>query len=140
MEASLGPIKGERKDIYRACQKLYQLPHFVFRTTPCLALLPPFYLFYYYYFLKGTLHIDSNVWPFTMLSLASFFFFLIYFYLKQHKLILFIYFWLRWVFVLLCEGFLQLRRAGATLHRGAWASHCRGLSRCGARAPDAQAQ
>ena len=39
----------------------------------------------------------------------------------------------------LCEGFLQLRRAGATLHRGARASHCRGLSRCGAQAPDAQA-
>ena len=28
----------------------------------------------------------------------------------------------------LCEGFLQLWRAGATLHRGARASHCRGLS------------
>ena len=36
----------------------------------------------------------------------------------------------------LCEGFLQLRRAGATLHRGARASHYRGLSRCGAQAPD----
>ena len=35
----------------------------------------------------------------------------------------------------LCEGFLQLWRAGATLHRGARASHC-----CGAQAPDAQAQ
>ena len=33
-----------------------------------------------------------------------------------------------------------MRRAGATLHRGARASHCRGLSRCGAQAPDAQAQ
>ena len=32
----------------------------------------------------------------------------------------------------LCEGFLQLRQAGATLHRGARASHCRGLSHCGA--------
>ena len=41
---------------------------------------------------------------------------------------------------LLCEGFLQLRQAGATLHRGARASHHRGLSRCGAQAPDAQAQ
>ena len=41
---------------------------------------------------------------------------------------------------LLCEGFLQLRRAGATLHRGARASHYRGLSCCGAQAPDAQAQ
>ena len=40
----------------------------------------------------------------------------------------------------LCEGFLQLRRVGATLHRGAWASHYHGLSCCGAEAPDAQAQ
>ena len=40
----------------------------------------------------------------------------------------------------LCEGFLRLRRAGTTLHRSARASHCRGLSRCGAQAPDAQAQ
>ena len=35
------------------------------------------------------------------------------------------------------EGPLQLRQAGATLHRGARASHCRGLSCCGAQAPDA---
>ena len=42
--------------------------------------------------------------------------------------------------LLLCEGFLQLRQAGATLHRGARASHYRGLSCCGAQAPDAQAQ
>ena len=40
----------------------------------------------------------------------------------------------------LCEGFLQLRQAGATPHRGARASHYRGLSCCGAQAPDAQAQ
>ena len=40
----------------------------------------------------------------------------------------------------LCEGSLQLRQVGATLHRGARASHHRGLSRCGAQAPDAQAQ
>ena len=33
-----------------------------------------------------------------------------------------------------------MRRAGATLHRGAGASHYRGLSCCGAQAPDAQAQ
>ena len=31
-------------------------------------------------------------------------------------------------------------QAGATLHRGARASHYRGPSRCGAQAPDAQAQ
>ena len=35
---------------------------------------------------------------------------------------------------LLSAGFLQLRRAGATLHRGAWASHCSGISCCRARA------
>ena len=40
----------------------------------------------------------------------------------------------------LCEGFLQLWRAGATPHRGARASHRRGLPCCGAQAPDAQAQ
>ena len=38
------------------------------------------------------------------------------------------------------EGPLQLRQVGATLHRGARASHYRSLSRCGAQAPDAQAQ
>ena len=40
----------------------------------------------------------------------------------------------------LCEGFLQLRQAGATLYRGAGASHYRGLPCYGAQAPDAQAQ
>ena len=40
----------------------------------------------------------------------------------------------------LCDGFLQLRQARATLHRGARASHYRGLSCCGAQAPDVQAQ
>ena len=40
----------------------------------------------------------------------------------------------------LCGGFLQLRQVGATLHRGARASHYRGLSCCGPQAPDAQAQ
>ena len=40
----------------------------------------------------------------------------------------------------LCKGFPQSRQAGATLHRGARASHYRGLSCCGAQAPDAQAQ
>ena len=40
----------------------------------------------------------------------------------------------------LCEGFLQLQKVGATLHRGARAPHYRDLSCCGAQAPDAQAQ
>ena len=35
---------------------------------------------------------------------------------------------------------LSPMQAGATLHRGAWASHYRGLSCCRAQAPDAQAQ
>ena len=40
----------------------------------------------------------------------------------------------------LCEGSLQLRQVWATPHHGARASHHRGLSCCGAQAPDAQAQ
>ena len=39
-----------------------------------------------------------------------------------------------------CTRVLYLRQAGATLHRGARASHYRSLSCCGAQAPDAQAQ
>ena len=41
---------------------------------------------------------------------------------------------------LLCAGFLQLRRAGATLCCGARASHCGGFSCCGARALGARLQ
>ena len=66
-------------------------------------------------------------------NVISFFFFLIY-----YLFIIFIFGCVGSSF--LCEGFLQLRRVGATLHRGAWASHYRGLSCCGAEAPDAQAQ
>ena len=40
----------------------------------------------------------------------------------------------------LCKGFLQLWQAGATPYRDARAPHYRGLSCCGAQAPDAQAQ
>ena len=40
----------------------------------------------------------------------------------------------------LCEGSLPPRQVGATPHRGARASHHRGLSCCGAQAPDVQAQ
>ena len=77
-----------------------------------------------------------------------FFLFLFFFYNFFFPLLyLFIYFWLCWVFGS-CEGFLQLRQAGATLHcsagtalhRGARAFLYRGPSRCGAQAPDAQAQ
>ena len=61
---------------------------------------------------------------------AHFFFFLIFIYLFMAVL------GLRF----LCEGFPQLRQVGATLPRVARASHHRGLSCCGAQAPDAQAQ
>ena len=68
--------------------------------------------------------------------------------LLQETSIIYIYFLIYYLFIIfgcvgssfLCEGFLQLRRVGATLHRGAQASHYRGLSCCGAQAPDAQAQ
>ena len=40
---------------------------------------------------------------------------------------------------LLCAGFLQLRRAGATLHCGVCASHCSGFSCCAAPSMGAQA-
>ena len=57
-------------------------------------------------------------------------------------LILFIYLFIYGCVVssFLCEGFLKLWQAGTTLHRGALASHYRGLSCFGAQAPDAQAQ
>ena len=64
----------------------------------------------------------------------------------EHLLLYFILFLIN-LFIFGCvgssflrEGFLQLWQAGATLHRGARASHYRGLSFCGAQAPDAQAQ
>ena len=71
-------------------------------------------------------------------SLLFLFFFNIFFILRIFGKILFIYGCVGSSF--LCEGFPQLWQEGATLHRGAWASHCRGLSCCGAQAPDAQAQ
>ena len=77
--------------------------------------------------------------------LRAFFFFFFFKYLfifflkKEIGVYLFIYFG-RVGSSFLCEGFLQLRQAGATLHRGARASHYRGLSCCRAQAPDAQAQ
>ena len=66
---------------------------------------------------------------------SEIFFFLIFIY---YLFIMFIFGCVESSF--LCEGFLQLRRVGATLHRGVRACHYRGLSCCGAEAPDAQAQ
>ena len=90
----------------------------------------------------------NSVWDILLLHIlisnvmVTFFFFL------KELLYYFFYFYLfiySFIFVcvgssFLCEGFLQLRQAGTTLHRGARASHYRGLSCCGAQAPDTQAQ
>ena len=69
------------------------------------------------------------------------------FFFKNFILIFYLFYLFIFIFIFgcvgssfLCEGFLQLRQAGATLHRGARASHYRGLFCCGAQAPDAQAQ
>ena len=89
----------------------------------------------------SVLHLGSSLFIWDLSSLITLFFFKgipFYFY----YLFLFIYsFYFGCVgSSFLCEGFLQVRRAGATLHRSARASHYRGLSCCGAQAPDAQAQ
>ena len=69
------------------------------------------------------------------LTVSSFLFFFFF-----YKFIYFIYFIFGCVgSPLLRAGFLQLRRAGATPRCGARASHCGGLSCCGARALGAQA-
>ena len=66
-------------------------------------------------------------------SLVLFFiFYFTYLFLSLFLFFNFIYFYL-FIFgcvgsSFLCEGFLQLWRVGTTPHRGAWASHCRGLS------------
>ena len=62
------------------------------------------------------------------INICLLFFFLIY---------LFIYFWLHWVFVV--HGLSLVAVSRSTLHCGAWASHCGGLSCCGAQAPGVQA-
>ena len=74
----------------------------------------------------------------------AFYFFIFFYFLF---FFIFYYYFLIYLFIFGCvgssfprEGFLQLRQAGATLHRGARASHRRSLSRGGAQAPDAQAQ
>ena len=77
------------------------------------------------------------IFPYTVIFLDFFFFNYIHGF-KKIFIYLFIFGCVGSSF--LCEGFLQLWRAGATLLRGARASHYRGLSCCGAQAPDAQAQ
>ena len=63
------------------------------------------------------------------LRITSGFFFVCLFFKEFHFIYLFIYLLIGCVgSSFLCEGFLQLRQAGATLHRGARASHYRSLS------------
>ena len=64
---------------------------------------------------------------------------LLFSFFKNKFIYLFIYFWLCWVFVSV-RGLSLVAVSGATLHRGARASHCHGLSCCTAQAPDTQAQ
>ena len=61
--------------------------------------------------------------------------------------LIFLFFKLIYLFIFGCvgssflyEGFLQLWRVHATLHRSVRAPHCRGVSCCRAQAPDVQAQ
>ena len=80
------------------------------------------------------------IYLFTLAALGLFFFLkeFLYFYFLFIYLLLFFFCCVGSSF--LCKGFPQLRQAGATLHRGARASHYRGLSCCRAQAPDVQAQ
>ena len=61
------------------------------------------------------------------------------YFFKKLFIYLFLIFWLCWVFVAVCQLSLVAARAGATLCRGARASHCGGFSCCGARALAARA-
>ena len=101
----------------------------------------------YLFYIQQCVYVSPNLpiypsasYPLVTISLFSvsvtlLLFYFIYFF----KLInLFIFGCVRSSF--LCEGFLQLQQLGVTLHRGARASHCRGLSCCGSQAPHAQAQ
>ena len=76
----------------------------------------------------------------SVIYIYTFFFYFILF--KNILLNTFKNFYLFYLFIFDCvessllhAGFLQLRRAGATLRCGAWASDRGGLSCCGARAP-----
>ena len=61
-----------------------------------------------------------------------------FFFFNPH---LFIYLFLAVLGLRFCaKAFSSCGKRGATLHRGARASHYRDLSCCGAQAPDAQAQ
>ena len=62
-----------------------------------------------------------------------------FFFFLNNFIYLFIYFWLCWVFVSV-RGLSLVAASGGHSSSRAQASHCRGLSCCGAQAPDTQAQ
>ena len=75
------------------------------------------------------------------LSLSPFLHTIFFFNFLGLFIYLFIYLFLAALGLRFCErAFSSCGERGATLHRGARASHYRGLSCCGAQAPDAQAQ
>ena len=83
-----------------------------------------------------------------LIVVASLFFLIFFRASGNYSFVFFILFFIIYLFIIygcvgslfLCEGFLQLWQVGATPHCDARASHYRGLSCCGAQAPDAQAQ
>ena len=77
--------------------------------------------------------------PFPPNHLQHYYQLLLLFFLSQHFIYLFIYLWLCWVLASV-RGLSPVAASGATLHHSVQASHRRGLSCCGAQAPDAQAQ
>ena len=111
-----------------------------FKVLPYLFMACLFFSFYCYiifHHMDASL-IEGHLGCFQVLAIMNKTAFVIHFDFF-FNFYLFIYLWLCWS-SFLCEGFLQLWQAGATLHRGARASHYRGLSCCRAQAPDAQAQ
>ena len=96
----------------------------VFKVHPCYSICQYFILFY------GQI-------TFHCMILTHFIYSFFFFFLNHLFPFIYLFYLLFYGCVgssFLCEGFLQLRQVGATLHCGAQASHYRGLSCCGAQA------
>ena len=105
------------------------------------------FLFLTYFTLYDTLYVHPHLykWP----NFVPFYGWVIFHCMYVPHLFFFISFHYYYYFYLFlavlglsfcARAFSSWRQVGATLHRGARASHYRGLSCCGAQAPDAQAQ
>ena len=126
------------------CIYIYNISSWWIESMP--GLYPFFYLCH---LLNYLIQLSSFLFLIFLLSyfnvlLFSFILLIFYFsvmFINLLFFLLFIYFIYGFVgSSFLCEGSLQLRQVGATLHRSARASHHHGFSCCGAQAPDAQAQ